>query len=46
MKEWDNDKHEEALERRREKKFDRYKYAVKHSKTDNNGKVIKAKEQK
>ena len=41
MKEWDNDKHEEALERRRNKKFDRYKFAVKHGKTDNNGKVIK-----
>lgn len=26
MKEWDNDKHEEALERRRNKKFDRGKY--------------------
>ena len=26
MKEWDNDKHEEALERRRQRRLEQYKY--------------------
>ena len=33
MKNWDNDKHEEVLERSRQKKFDVYKYALQQGKT-------------
>ena len=40
MKEWDNDRHEEALERRRNKKFDLCKFAAQQGKTGNDGKVI------
>ena len=40
MKEWDNDKHEEALERRRWKRLDNFKYAVEQGKTNDNGKVV------
>lgn len=34
MKEWDNDKHEEALERRRWKKLDNFKCAVEQGKIE------------